>query len=105
MVQPFVPDGSVVALDVSVLLRLSWLDVGQSDTMRFGPSLKRSTDVFGTIIDPDVQRLATPLDNPVKRSDYAQCRQVHIDLNGKPFTIEVVDHIERPECTPVFELI
>ena len=32
-VQPFVPDRSVVAFDISVLLRLAGLDLGQGDNL------------------------------------------------------------------------
>jgi len=37
LVQPFVPDLAVLALDVGVLLRLTWLDVGRGNALLFGP--------------------------------------------------------------------
>jgi hypothetical protein len=36
-VQPFVPDGAVVALNVGVLLRLTRLDVRQDDALFLSP--------------------------------------------------------------------
>lgn len=46
LVEPFVPDRAVVALDAGVLLRLSWLDVLDSNTLFLGPFLQLFTDVF-----------------------------------------------------------
>jgi hypothetical protein len=35
LVEPFLPDGAVIALDVGILLRLTGLDVCQGDAVRF----------------------------------------------------------------------
>ena len=45
-VQPFMPDRPVVALDVSVLLRLSGLDMGQGDASVLSPFHQGAADVF-----------------------------------------------------------
>jgi hypothetical protein len=49
LVQPFVPNGAVVALDIGVLLGLSGLDVLNSDALFLGPFSQFFTDVFGAI--------------------------------------------------------
>ena len=36
-IKPFMPDRSIVALDIGVLLRLAGLDVVLSDSSSFGP--------------------------------------------------------------------
>ena len=47
------PDGSIVALNICVLLRLSGLDVLDGDTLLLGPYSKLLADVFRAIVDPD----------------------------------------------------
>ena len=66
LVQPFVPNRPVVALDVSVLLGLAWLDVLDGNPMFLSPFSQRFTDVFGAIVDPDRARLAAPFYDPVE---------------------------------------
>ena len=66
LVEPFVPDGAVVSLDVGVLLRLAWLDVLDRNPMFFSPFSQGFADVFGAIVDPDRARLAPPFDDAVE---------------------------------------
>ena len=49
LVQPFVPDRAIVALDVGVLLRLTRLDVCQGDAVLFSPIQQRVTDIFRAV--------------------------------------------------------
>ncbi len=51
VIQPLMSDRPVVALDVSVLLRLSWLDVQDGNPLSLGPFHQLSADVFGAIVD------------------------------------------------------
>ena len=46
LVQPFMPDRAVVALDVGVLLRLARLDMRQGDALFLSPFQQCMTDVF-----------------------------------------------------------
>jgi len=69
LVEPFVPNRSVVALDVGVLLWLSGLDVLDRNAMFFSPFHQLFTDVFRAIVDPNSAGLAAPLDYPVEASD------------------------------------
>ena len=43
---------AVVALDISVLLWLSGLDVLDSDAVFLGPDQQLATDVFRAVVDP-----------------------------------------------------
>jgi hypothetical protein len=61
--QPFVAHGPVKALDLGVLLRLSWLDVFELDPPLPGPLDDRRTQVFGAVVAANRQRLATPADD------------------------------------------
>ncbi len=52
LVEPFMPDGAVVALDGGVVLRLAGLDVLNGDAPFLGPYHKLATDVFRAVVDP-----------------------------------------------------
>ena len=52
LVEPFMSDGAVVALDIGVLLGLSGLDVQDGNPMFLGPDQQLFTDVFRAIVDP-----------------------------------------------------
>ena len=56
------PDCPVVAFDISVLLRLSGLDVLDSDTLLLGPYSELLADVFRAVVDPDRARFSAPFD-------------------------------------------
>ena len=63
------PDGSVVAFDVGVLLRLSGLDVLNGNAACLSPLVQTITDVFRAVVDTDGKRWSTPFDDPVKGAD------------------------------------
>jgi len=69
LVQPFVPDGAVVSLDISVLLRLTWLDVLDGNPLFLGPYQQLATDVFGAVVDPYGAGFAAPFYDAVKAPD------------------------------------
>ncbi len=50
LIEPIVSDRSVLALDISVLLRLSGLDMLDSDLVPFGPSSQGLADVLRTVV-------------------------------------------------------
>ena len=62
LVEPFMPDGAVISLDIGVLLWLTGLDVPDGNPMFFRPFHQLFTDVFWAIIDPNGAGLATPFD-------------------------------------------
>lgn len=53
MPKPVIPYRPVVALDVSILLRVSRLDVVQANTPLFGPQCQLGADVLWAVIAAD----------------------------------------------------
>jgi hypothetical protein len=53
LIKPLVPDRSVVALDLGILLGLTRLDVADADLMFFRPGQQLCANVFRPIIDTD----------------------------------------------------
>jgi len=47
--EPFMPNSSIVAFDVSILLRLARLDMLDGDVTFFRPFQELATDVFGAV--------------------------------------------------------
>ena len=105
LVQPFVPDRADVALDVSVLLRLAWLDVRQGDAVLFSPIQQRGTDLFRAVIHADGLGLALPLDDVVQAAGDPLCRQGKVHLDAQTFAVEVVQHVQQPERAAVLKPI
>lgn len=65
LVEPFVPNCAVVALDLGVLRGLAGLDVLDvldGDAPFFAPDQQLTTDVFRSVIDAYGARLAAPFD-------------------------------------------
>ncbi len=84
------PDRSVVALDIGVLLGLTGLNVLDRDAPFLGPDQQLATDVFRAVVDPYGVGLSTPFDDPVKAPDHALSGQREVDLDAQPFPVEVV---------------
>jgi hypothetical protein len=51
LAEPFAPNRAVVALDIGVLLGLSWLDVFEPNALFFSPFHELATHIFVPIID------------------------------------------------------
>ena len=67
----FIADGSVIMLNVSVLLRLAGLNMRNGNLAPFGPLFQRFTDIFRPIIDTYSDMLAAALNDPARASDDA----------------------------------
>jgi hypothetical protein len=90
--QPFVPNGAVVALDISILLglsRLAVLAVLDGDLVLLGPLSQRFADVFGAIVDPDRARFSPPFYDPVEAPYDPLGRKREIHLDPQSFAVEV----------------
>ena len=105
LTEPLGSYGPVVAFDIGVLLRLARLDVMDPDTSVLCPSLQSTTDVFGAIIDSNVNGGSTPFDDPIQRANDAQGWQRQIDLNGQPLAIEVINDVEGSEGPAICKLV
>ena len=69
LVQPFMSNCTVVALNVDVLLRLPELDVLDGNTLFLSPFRQLATDIFGAIIDPNILWFSTPFDDPIEAAN------------------------------------
>jgi hypothetical protein len=95
------PDLSVLALDIGVLLWLAGLDVLDGNPMFLSPFHQLITDLFGAVVDPYGARLAAPLDNPIKAADDTFGGQREIDLDAQAFAVEVVENIQQSKSTAI----
>ena len=75
LIQPFVPNRSVIALNIGILLRFARLDMLDCDVAFFSPFQELATDVFRSIINPNALRFSPPLDDPVQAPDHPLSRQ------------------------------
>ncbi len=94
LVQPFVPDGTVVALDIGVLLGLAGLNVLDGNPMFLSLFHQLFTDVFRAIVNPNGPGFSAPLDDTVKTPDHTLSGQREINLDPKTFAVEVVQHVQ-----------
>ena len=90
LVEPFVPDRAIVALDVGVLLRLTGLDVLDRDAQFLSPDQQLATDVFRAVVDPYGAGFAAPFDDPVQATNDPFGWQREVDLDPQALAIEVV---------------
>jgi hypothetical protein len=105
LVEPFVLDGAVVALDVGVRLGLAGLDVLDRDAPFLGPDQQLVTNVFRAVVDPYGAGFAAPFYNSVKTSDDPLGRQREVDLEIQHLTVEIVQYVQAPKYTSVAETI
>ena len=61
MAQPVIANGSIVTLDIGILLGLPRLDITQFDALAFRPLNQLMTDEFWTVVAANRLGFATPL--------------------------------------------
>ncbi len=103
LAEPLVAHSSIESFDISILLRVSWLDELDVNVSIFGPLHRRPADVLGTIVAADHLGSSAPLDQLVQRSDDTFRGQREVDPDGQCLAIEIVQHIEQPKRTAVIE--
>ena len=96
---------AIVALDIGVLLRLSRLDVFDVNAVRLSPYLEQTTDIFWAVINTNDLRRAPPFDDLVQAAHDTHGGQREVHFDAKPFTIEVIKHVQRPELSSIRKLI
>ena len=101
LIEPFMPNGSSIAFDISILLRLARLDMLDRDVAALGPFQKLVTDVFRAVVDPNACWLAAPFDDLVQAPDDALCWEREVDIDCQAFAIEVIENVEKPESSPI----
>ena len=105
MGQPIVAHRAVIALDISILLRLARLDEVDANAAFGGPGQRHGADVLRAVIAANDLGFATPFDDPVEGADDAFGRQGEIDLDAESLTVVVVDHIEQADATAIGQLV
>jgi hypothetical protein len=50
LIEPFVPDRAIIALDIGILLRFAGLDMVRRNALFFSPCYQLSTDIFRAIV-------------------------------------------------------
>ena len=63
LIEPLVPDSSVMALDIGVLLQLARLDVLDGDAACLGPLDQTIADVFRAVVNTDGKRCSPPFND------------------------------------------
>ena len=59
----------------------------------------------GPLSTPYRCRLFPPLDDPIEAPDLALGWQREVDLDAQPFAVEVVQHVQQPKRTTIFQPI
>ena len=93
LIQPFVPNCSIVAFDIGILLWLAGLNMLKAYLTFFLPRKKFAADILRAVVDTNGLQLAAPLYNLVQTSYYPLRRKREVDLDAKAFTVEVIKDI------------
>jgi hypothetical protein len=94
--QPVITNGSIEALDIGILLRLSGLNVFDPDSVFAGPGLHSTTDILGAVIAPYHLRFPAPADDLFQRPNQSVCWQREIRFDTQCLPIEVILTRESP---------
>ena len=100
MGQPVVAHRAVIALDISILLRLSSLTEVHANDALGGPGRRHSV-----VMATNDLGFATPLDDPAEEPDDPFGRQSEVNLDAEPLTVVVVDNIEQSDTSAVGQLV
>ena len=103
--QPIVAYGPVVTLDVSILLRLAWLDEIDADSAPGGSGQRHGANVLWAVVAADRIWFAPPFDDSVQRSDDTFGWQREIDLDSQALSIEIIDDVKQADAASVGKLV
>lgn len=105
LVQAFVAEPAVEALDEGVLDQLSRRDVVLLDPGRLAEAQDGVADEFGAVVAVDHEGLSPPSRQRFQLAHDPCARQRRVDHAGETFPREVVDHVQHPEAATVVECI
>lgn len=105
LVEPFVPNGAVVSLDVGVLLRLAGMDVLDRDALFLSPDQQLATDVFRAVVDPYGAGFSALFNDPIKAPYHPFGWQREVDLDAQALAVEVIKHVQQSKRTAITEAI
>jgi len=87
LVQPFMPDRAIIALDISVLLRLSGLDVLDGNALFISSFQQLTTDILRPIIYPN---------GSIKAANDPFGWQRKIYLDAQTLAVKIIQHCILP---------
>jgi hypothetical protein len=105
LIKPFVPDGTIITLDIGILPGLSRLDMPDRNSQRFSPFQQLAADLVRAVVDTNGARSAAPFDDRGKAADDPLRRQRKVDLDAQTFAVEVIQHVQQPERPAVAKAI
>src|SRR5690606_36246723 len=85
LVQAFVAQPAVEALDVGVLHRLARADERQAYALRVGPRIQDAALELAPVVDGDGLRQSAQFGEPVERCGDPRAGQRSVDLDGQAF--------------------
>ncbi len=95
LVQAFVAEATVEALDICVLRRLPRRDMEQANTAIGGPSEHRQARKFRTIVHDDRFRISAHAADRIENSRHARSRKRCVDFDRKAFPTTIIHDRER----------
>src|SRR5262245_25745535 len=105
LVQTFVAQAAVEALDVGVLVRLARLDEMPVDAVDVGPRVERPTDELRTVVGDQHRRLPARVDQALQHLGDKPPADRSIDVNRQACPGEIVDDGEDTKAPAVVEHI
>ena len=105
MGQPLLASRAVIALDIEILLRLTWQDKVDAYAALDGPSQGHRTDVLREVIAMNDPRITSSFDNHVERSDRLVRLQREEYLDIEPFSFVGVDDVQKTDAMTVSQLV
>jgi len=99
------PNCSVVAFDIGILLRFSRLYILQTNVALFRPLNEFAADIFRPVIHPNAIRLSAPFNDLVQAPDHSLRRQRKVDINRQAFSVEVIQYVKEAECATIAQTI
>ena len=103
LIQPFMPNRSVIAFNVSILLQFAWLDMLDCDVVLFSPLQQLAANVFRSVINPNAFWSTPPLDDPVQAPDNPlswQCEYQDLRDYSRPERSKAGTPSHRQDCQP-----
>ena len=76
-----------------------------ANALATGPVQQCGADVFRPVIAADRLRLSTPDHDLRQYSDHSMRWRREVHLDAQRLAVEVIDYIESPDATPIFELV
>jgi hypothetical protein len=97
LIEQFVPDGAITALDIGVLLRLFRLNVPNRNPPGCSPFQQVAADALRAAVNTNGSRSAAPFDDPVQAADDSLVRQREIHLDAKRLAVKAIEDISQPK--------